>query len=269
MSETLHVSVREVRLTLERIFLAAGVPAGLVTAVQEHALASAALGLGGFAHVEAAHADIARSAKATVRVAPDAGDLTLGAHAEGSDVRRRTLAGGSAPAADAEGRDARGCALVVDAGGQHAWVAGATVLDLAVAEACEQGRCHLRVRNVAAGPELAVLAAMAVRHGMRCAVRVVGGDAEGGDVELEVEPLAAATSTVARDPLLRNVLQQGIPVDAALWWRLHALASRALAPDSVASRRHAGPVIVAADGRIIGRPVDDDTDFTLLKPQAA
>jgi hypothetical protein len=57
-------------------------------------------------------------------------------------------------------------------------------------------------------------------------------------------------------------------VPRALWEELYDWSHDALTPDSIESRRHAGPVMVDADGRIHGRD-DDDTDFTLLglKPE--
>jgi hypothetical protein len=36
----------------------------------------------------------------------------------------------------------------------------------------------------------------------------------------------------------------------------------------VSSRRHAGPIIVTEDGRVIGRQDDDETDFSLLTSDA-
>ena len=56
----------------------------------------------------------------------------------------------------------------------------------------------------------------------------------------------------------------GTPVDAELWWRLFDESDKALAPDSFESRRHAGALIVEADGRVIGRQDEDDTDLSML-----
>ena len=67
------------------------------------------------------------------------------------------------------------------------------------------------------------------------------------------------------EPLLWDLLQNGVSIDADLWWRVYAVAQKALAPDSVVSRRHAGPVIVNDDGSIIGRKdSDDETDLSFL-----
>lgn len=246
--QTLRISVREARLTLDRIFLAANVHDGLVPAVRDHALASAALGLGGCRMVRDRNAAIG------------AGDP--------SRIRMTT--------------DERG--PCIDAFGAHAWLVGATILDLCVDAAQLTGRATLRVRNVADPAELAVLAALAHRHGAR--VAVCGGDrakdgANGArsdagrdasaDVIIDVTIADSPHTSAEWDPVLYRALHAGLEVDAGLWWELHRLSNRALSPDTIASRRHAGPVIVTADGQVIGRPVDDDTDFALLKqgPQPA
>jgi hypothetical protein len=69
----------------------------------------------------------------------------------------------------------------------------------------------------------------------------------------------------ADDPLLRELQQDGVLIEAELWWRIYHLAQRALTPDSVVSRRHAGPLIVNDDGTVIGRKDnDDETDIGFL-----
>ena len=65
------------------------------------------------------------------------------------------------------------------------------------------------------------------------------------------------------DLILQTALADGTPVPKALWEELYALSHDALTPDSIESRRHAGPVMVDAQGRVHGRD-DDDTDFSLL-----
>lgn len=241
--QALRISVREARLTLDRIFLAAGVPDGLVPAVRDHALASAALGLGGWEMVRDCHAAI-----------------------------------GAGDAARITATDERGTAI--DARGLHAWLAGATILDVCVAAAQASGPGTVSVRNVAAPQELAVLGTLAHRHGARVAIRArsvherVARQRNGNirrndaadDVILDVTIACSPQTRAEWDPVLHRALHQGLEVDAALWWQLHRLSNRALSPDTVESRRHAGPVIVTADGQVIGRPVDDDTDFSLLEP---
>jgi len=246
---TLRISVREARLTLDRIFLAAGVHDGLVPAVRDHALASAAFGLGGWPMVRDRNGAIG---------AGDPSRMTITTEERGA---------------------------CIDAGGAHAWLAGATILDLCVDAAQPSGRATLRVRNVGDPAELAVLAALAYRHGARVAVcrsddvndgatgtrSDAGRDVAADHVTIDVTIADSPRTSAEWDPVLYRAVHAGLDVDAGLWWQLHHLSNRALSPDTVESRRHAGPVIVTADGQVIGRPVDDDTDFSLLKqgPQAA
>jgi len=63
-------------------------------------------------------------------------------------------------------------------------------------------------------------------------------------------------------------LRDGFAVSRALWRTLYDRSGEALTPDSIESRRHAGPVMVDAHGRVHGRD-DDDTDFELLLGQKA
>lgn len=51
-----------------------------------------------------------------------------------------------------------------------------------------------------------------------------------------------------------------------MWWPLYKASLEALAPDSFESRRHAGTVRVEADGRIVGRVDEDETDLAMLTP---
>src|SRR4029079_1427410 len=70
-AQTLLISVREARLTLDRIFLAADVHEGLVPAVRDHALASAALGLGGWPMVRDRNAAIGAGDASRIGVTTD------------------------------------------------------------------------------------------------------------------------------------------------------------------------------------------------------
>lgn len=69
--------------------------------------------------------------------------------------------------------------------------------------------------------------------------------------------------------VLERIRRNGLTVDAALWWQLFHRSAEALAPDSYVSRRHAGPIIVEADGKVIGRQDEDETDLSLLIAGAA
>lgn len=219
---TLAISVRESRMMLSRIFLAAGVPEGQVPSITDHALLSAAMGLGGYAMLAALHEEMGRQAQATALAVTTAADGTLDA----------------------------------DAGGQHPWIIASTLTDLLVAAAQRDGRAVAVVRNVAEPSELTIVTALAHRHGARATV--------GADGRIELELAASPQSLAEWDPVLWRAIREHIPTDAALWWSVYKLSHRALSPDTVESRRHAGPIIIAADGRVIGRPVDDDTDVSFL-----
>jgi len=79
--------------------------------------------------------------------------------------QNKTRRGADIRAANAEPID-------IDAGGAHAWLAGATILDLGLEAALRGGgRASLCVHNVEDPAELAVLSALAHRHGARAAIR--------------------------------------------------------------------------------------------------
>ena len=147
----------------------------------------------------------------------------------------------------------------LDAGGLHAWLVAELAVDLAVASRRAGGSGEVRISNLSCVEELGVASAFSVRHGF--AARSEGRSS--GDATLT---LNAATTEQAG--LLDSIRRDGLPVAADLWWRLYHASAAALAPDSVSSRRHAGPIIVTEDGRVIGRQDDDETDFSLLTSDA-
>jgi hypothetical protein len=240
--QAMQISVREARLTLDRIFLAAGIPDGMIASVREHALLSVALGLGGWMAVRDQHAAIAAGVESRIRLDAD------------ESVRYDRIAGRS------------NIETGIDAGGQHAWLAGASLLDVAIELAQDSGTATVNVRNLEAAEELQVLTALGRRHGVIVNVAPARPDAR--DVKFTVTIDRAPRTPQEWDPVLHRALHHGLAVDAVLWWELHHLSNRALSPDTVESRRHAGPIIVAADGRIIGRQVDDETDVSLLRHAA-
>jgi hypothetical protein len=150
--------------------------------------------------------------------------------------------------------------LVVDGGGIHAWLLLPALTDLAVDLARRNGSARVEVSNVAQATELPVAAALAKRYGAR-------GEVSG---TLVLMRNASRPRTAAQwDPLLYAAMRDGYDVEEGLWRAVHALSNRALAPDSPASRRHAGPVVLADDGRLLGRvPQDDDFDMNMLKKVA-
>ena len=152
-----------------------------------------------------------------------------------------------------------GDTLTLDAAGQPAWFVIPTVIDLLGALTARHGRATVTVTNAVDAVELRVAADLAARNGLRVTFSA------GAQPMLVATPAAMSGSIAEDEPLLRDLLQNGVPIDADLWWRIYGVAQKALAPDSVVSRRHAGPVIVNDDGSIIGRKdSDDETDLSFL-----
>lgn len=220
---TLTISLRECRMVLERLLQHAGVDNGLLLAVRDCALYSAALPVSGFAGLER-HVDLLR--RATVK------PMRL--------VEEAPL-------------------LRVDCAGHHAWLVADGLLDLAVDAFRRTGSATVVADHVSAPVELGVVEGLAERYGLAAAIvpRADGGQR----LCLDLRPPRKPT-------VLDEVRRHGIVVDAALWWRLYEASKAALAPDSFESRRHAGTVRIEADGRIIGRNDEDETDLTMLTPDA-
>jgi hypothetical protein len=147
----------------------------------------------------------------------------------------------------------------LDAGGLHAWLVAELAVDLAVASKRAGGVGKVRISNTLRAGELGVAAGFSVLHGF--AVEIDSRSGAHATVSLR----AAAPTDAA---LLEKIRRDGLPVAADLWWRLYHGSAAALAPDTILSRRHAGPIIVAEDGRVIGRQDDDETDFSLLTSDA-
>lgn len=157
-----------------------------------------------------------------------------------------------------------GGSLALDGGNQHAWFVIPTIIDLLGELAQKHGQAKVTVTNVIDAAELRIAVELAARCGLAAAFTA------GAQPALSAKP-AAMTGNLAEDePLHWDLLDNGLTIDADLWWSVYSLATKALAPDSVVSRRHAGPVIVNDDGTIIGRKdSDDETDLSLLlKPRA-
>jgi len=145
--------------------------------------------------------------------------------------------------------------LIVDANGQHAWYAAHAVLDLAIERYRLTGTGAVAVKNLAEPDELRVVAGLAEHHGLAAAATQ-----RGDTVTIAGARPAGAPSALDR---LRG---GGFPTAAAIWWPLYHASHEALAPDSFESRRHAGTVRVEADGRIVGRNDEDETDLSMLTP---
>jgi hypothetical protein len=145
--------------------------------------------------------------------------------------------------------------LIADGRGQHAWYAAHTILDLAVEAYRLAGPAEICAINLLEPDELRVVEGLAEHHGL--AARV----SHDGDRMLVSVSMRASAPT-----LLDRLRIEGLPTPATVWWPLYKASLEALAPDSFESRRHAGTVRVEADGRIVGRGDEDETDLAMLTP---
>jgi hypothetical protein len=228
---------REVRLVVERVLLLTALLPGAIPAVRDVVLYSAAAGLGGLPLLQQRFEMLRRADPALLRVAePAPGQLTI------------------------------------DAGDQHAWAVLPMILDALGEAAGRQGMAMASLSNLSDPEELRVACALGPRSGLAVFVTdgACTGPAAGPDAALsraggEGMVLLAVPLPRPHDAVLEHALRHGVVVEPALWWALHHLSNSALATDTPESRRHAGPVIVQADGSVIGRSDhDDDTDLSLL-----
>lgn len=143
--------------------------------------------------------------------------------------------------------------VVLDGHGLHAWFGIHPLVDLLCEQLHEGRSAKVRVTGFAQADELAVAAPIGLRQGISVAIRFQDGEAF----------VTAQRAANGADPVM-DIILNGTPVNAELWWRLFDESDKALAPDSFESRRHAGALIVEADGRVIGRQDEDDTDLSML-----
>ena len=150
-----------------------------------------------------------------------------------------------------------GDTFVVDCGGQHAFYCAEALLDLAV-DADRRNAGAIRASGIGAPSALAALTVLAERHGYDAELTE-----ETGAIAIGLRPRRASKRLT-----LDRIRLEGHPVPAKLWWQLYEGALDALAPDSFESRRHAGTVRVEADGRLVGRNDEDETDLSMLTADA-
>jgi hypothetical protein len=249
MSETVVLLPREIRLVVERLLLLTPLPFAFVPAVRDIVLYSAIAGLGGLPLLMDRLEELKSADPRAIRIAePEPGRFE------------------------------------VDGGGQHAWIALPSLLDLAAEGVALHGSAVVTASDLRDPAELLAAAGLGRRQGVlafgavgsaEVAAPCADGAAPGrlrntqASATLFAAPAPAPATPGLVDPLLARALREGMAVPAGLWWRAHHLSNTALAPDTVESRRHAGPVIVMPDGTVIGRKDnDDDTDFSLLTSAA-
>jgi hypothetical protein len=223
-TDQMTVSLRESRLVLERLMQVTRVDEGLVPVLRDCALYSAALGLSGFKNLTS-HLGLLQGK----RVEP----LSLREEVGANDV-----------------------AAHVDCGGQHAWVVAPTLVDLAADALTTADRPAVFIVEAVNQPhELHVCKALGEAHGL---------EADVSEHNAAWRVAFRRITDANRETTLARVISKGLPVERTLWWQLFHRANDALAPDSYESRRHAGPIIVDAEGRVIGRTDEDETDLSLL-----
>jgi hypothetical protein len=216
-NDTMQLAVREVRMIVERILLAARVPQGFIPDVRDAVMYSHAMGLGGLSLFQQRFVTTPSLPLASMMVDGD----------------------------------------TLDGGGNLAWMAAPSAIDFVVASHRTNGGA-LTVRNVSDIAELKLLEGFAGRYGALAHVTVKDTD---------TATVRVTADGNAHDAILEQALATGMPVPRALWQELYAFSHKALAKDSPLSRRHAGPVMVDAEGRVHGRD-DDDSDFAFLFPDA-
>jgi hypothetical protein len=147
----------------------------------------------------------------------------------------------------------QGDRIVLDGAGQHAWIVTPVALDLAVEVARSPIPRALHIQNVFWPEGLNVLDGLCYRHGI--VTRVESG---------ETSIVTARSNETRTDPVMLRIAADHLRISGTLWWELFELSNQSLTRDSAASRRHAGPIVVTEDGRMIGRQEDEDTDITVL-----
>ncbi|MBB3020778.1 hypothetical protein FHR70_003866 [Microvirga lupini] len=147
--------------------------------------------------------------------------------------------------------------MKLDCAGQHAWIVAPLLADLLVDAYRRRKIGRIEVVDLTARDEIPVVEAFLQRQGFTGVITLGPGPDE---LLISIQPLSSEKDRNVVDEIRRN----GLLVQDALWWELFQLSNEALAPDSFESRRHAGAIIVEADGRVIGRQDEDDTDLSLL-----
>lgn len=152
-----------------------------------------------------------------------------------------------------------GSQIALDASGQHAWFVLPVAIDLLGELVSRFGKGEVTVATAIDASELVVATELGRRSGLDITF-------EGGAVIRLTAVSRTMTGDFRKDePLLAALMDDGTEIEDALWWRIYHLARTALAPDTVVSRRHAGPLIVNEDGSVTGRTDnDDDTDVSFL-----
>ncbi|MFF2325013.1 MULTISPECIES: hypothetical protein [unclassified Streptomyces] len=243
--ETLHLSLRELRLVAERLLQAQGLELGAVHAVRDLVLHAQAAGLPALQMLADRLSDADRACSGRVDIA-----------------------------AEAPG------ALVVDCLGQSALVVAPALLDLLQSEPGE--RVTLWAGRIERAELAAVLEHQGTDRGVVITVTPVTSAAAPAAGLPDVPGILAGegvllvmerrTPELPDDPELRRLLplvgslpaaravRTGVETPAVLWWSLFESSATALSAESVTSLKHAGATAVDENG-VIEPDLTDDVDF--------
>ncbi|TDE15871.1 hypothetical protein [Jiangella asiatica] len=163
--------------------------------------------------------------------------------------------------------------LRVTGHGAFSLLVAPSIVDLAVDTVYRHGRAVLSVDDVLHPRLLAAVTASAHRYGVSVVVVCGGarttastpdGDARdvAGDVVVIAAPAAegsgpAGVSAVAGGAALLRAARHGMPTPARVYWTAYDRALLALAPDNDVSSRHAGPMMIDADGVVHGESFEE------------
>ncbi|WP_405665555.1 hypothetical protein OG379_26765 [Streptomyces sp. NBC_01166] len=244
-AETLHLSLRELRLITERLLQAQGLALGAVPAVRDLVLHAQAAGLPALQFLS-----------------------------EGLSAADRTGSGRVEIAAEAPG------ALVVDCLGQSALVVAPALLDLLQAEPGK--RVTLWAGHIERAGLTAVLEHQGTDRGVVITMTPIPSDAApaaglpplpealAGDgvllvMERRAPELPDDSELLRLLPLVGSLpaaraVHAGVETPAALWWSLFEDSAHALSTESVTSLKHAGATAVDENG-VIEPDLTDDVDF--------
>jgi len=160
----------------------------------------------------------------------------------------------------------------VDGGGLLSLFLAPSVIDLGVALSSHHGWAAITIANVSHPEMMTAVTASVWRYGL-AAVITVGGETSASrhtgdtiDMTGEVSVVFARNShqvgpegraaLAGGEAMLRAAVEQ-MPARADTYWRVYDRALLALAEDTDASSRHAGPTMIDAEGRVHGEPLEE------------
>lgn len=163
--------------------------------------------------------------------------------------------------------------LRVSAHGSFSLFVAPSIVDLVVDTTFRHGRAVVTIDDVLHPRLLAALTASAYRYGVSVVVVDGGGvasastaDGDAHDVTGDVVVIGArapdtgrpaGVAAVAGGTALLRAARQGMPTAASVYWSAYDRALLSLAPDNEVSSRHAGPMMIDADGVVHGESFEE------------